>query len=202
MSKKIEEKIKEFIGIAEQCPEKYQVRCFEMLVQDYLASSRELSSNKKEDNSTSKNTDQQNSNSSVKQSELKLTDLHVKVKNFIQKSSLELSQINSVFYKEEDTILLLVDDLKAVKSSEVQIRVALLNAFVSAVNTGNFEFDGEAVRVEVQKRKAYDKANFAANFKNNASLFDGMSSYNKENSIIKLSEAGKEKISDLIKELA
>ncbi|MCR8646385.1 hypothetical protein [Leptospira interrogans] len=201
MSKKIEEKIKEFISIAEQCPEKYQVRCFELLVQDYLSNQREQPP-KKDENSLNKNADPQDLSPGIKQSELELNDLHVKVKNFIQKTSLKLSQINSVFYKEDENILLLVDDLKAVKSSEVQIRVALLNAFVNAINTGNFEFDGEAVRAEVQKRKAYDKNNFAANFKNNASLLDGISSYSKENSTIKLSEAGKEKISELIKELA
>lgn len=200
MNTELEQKIKEFIEISDKCPEKYQLKCFELLVGNYLASNT-----KKEENNTSQSDNSSDLSKNLtppKQTELTLSDLHVKVKSFLQKSNLTLEVINSVFYKEGDSILLLVDDLKAVKSSEVQIRIALLNAFVSAINTGNFEFDGEEVRAETQKRKAYDKANFAANFKNNSSLFEEISSYNKTNPIIKLTESGKERIAELIKELA
>lgn len=45
------------------------------------------------------------------------------------------------------------------------------------------------------------KANFAANFKNNASLFEGFESYAKANPL-RLSEDGRKELAELIKELA
>lgn len=66
------------------------------------------------------------------------------------------------------------------------------------MKTGEFVADGEAVRADVQQRKAYDKANFAANFKNNVSLFDGV----EKGEPLRLSEDGRKELAELIKELA
>jgi hypothetical protein len=93
------------------------------------------------------------------------------------------------------------DDLKVTKISEFQIRIALLQAMINAMSSGNFEFDGEAVRAECQKRKAYDPGNFATIFKNYTDHFDGFITYNKGTSI-KLSEKGKEVLSKVIEEIS
>ncbi len=199
MNATLKDKVLEFIEIAEGCPPKYQEKCFELLLGNYLS------------NITGRiiNPDEELKNQVLppvipknEQRELVSTDLHLRVQRFLKDSTLDLTHLNHVFYKEEESINLLIDDLKSTKGSEIQIKISLINSLVNAINTGNFEFDGEEVRAECQKRKAYDKANFAANYKNNASLFEAFSTYDKNNSIIKLSEIGKARLAELIKELS
>jgi hypothetical protein len=84
----------------------------------------------------------------------------------------------------------------------MQIRISLLQAMLSGMQTGNFEFDGESVRVECQTRKCYDKGNFTKNFKNNSQLFDAFEAYDSKNSLIKLSESGRVELGKLIEELS
>jgi hypothetical protein len=125
----------------------------------------------------------------------------VKVRKFMERHSITLDHLNQLFYKDGGEIKPLYEDLKTTRMAESQIRAALLHALLSAMKSGEFVADGEAVRAEVQQRKAYDKANFAANFKNNASLFEGFESYVKANPI-RLSEDGRKELAELIKELA
>lgn len=106
-------------------------------------------------------------------SDLAMTDLHIKAKKFLEKTGTTLDELNQVLYKEGDALLPLYEDLKTTKVSESQVRIGLLLALANGIRIGEFEFDGEAVRRECQTRKCYDPGNFAVNFKNNASLFDG-----------------------------
>lgn len=57
------------------------------------------------------------------------------------------------------------------------------------------------MRAESQLRKSYDRANFAANFKNNANLFEGFESYDKA-APLRLSEDGRKELAELVKEFA
>lgn len=125
----------------------------------------------------------------------------MKVRKFMERHTITLDHLNQLFYKDGGEIKPLYEDLKTTRMAESQIRAALLHALLSAMKTGEFVADGEAVRGEVQQRKAYDKANFAANFKNNASLFEGFESYVKANPL-RLSEDGRKELAELIKELA
>jgi hypothetical protein len=129
------------------------------------------------------------------------SDLHIKFRNFMDKNNVSIDAINSLYYFESDSFLNIYDDLRTTKMAEVQIRISLLQALNNAMSTGDFSFDGEAVRSECQKRKAYDKDNFSANFKNNFSLFDNYMKYKKGDQI-RLSERGKGELIKLIGELA
>jgi hypothetical protein len=128
-------------------------------------------------------------------------DLHLKAKKFLEKQSLSLDDLNELFYKEGDVIKPLFEDLKTTKSSESQIRLALLSALRNAIQNGEFEFSGEEVRQQCQLRKTYDATNFKANFRNNKRLFDKFESYEREKPTIRLSEEGREALAKLIKEL-
>lgn len=141
------------------------------------------------------------SNHSDSESEIVGSDLHVKMRKFLEKYDISLEQLNDLFYKEADEFKPLYEDLKTTKTSESQIRIAILLALNKALTTGDFEFSGEAVRKECVARKCYDMGNFSKYFNNAAGLFDGFSSYDKTNDTIRLGEEGKKKLSALIKEL-
>jgi hypothetical protein len=138
-------------------------------------------------------------------SDLTLKDLHVKAKKFLQKYGTTLEDLNQIFYKEgsgdEGKLLPLYEDLKTTKAAESQVRIALMQALESGIKTGEFEFDGEAVRKECQTRKCYDMNNFSANFKNSSDLFDGFEKYDKQEPTIKLSDAGRKALAKAISEL-
>lgn len=194
------ETLNEIVELANSCPEKYQEKCFEILLGAELNSSnantpeRSLIPDEPSNSSTTDRTETSH--------EISKLDLHIKTQNFLEKFGIEYKTINRVFYKEGGAIRLMVDDLKTTRSSEVQVKLGLISAFINAVENGSFDFDGEAIRALVQERKAYDKANFAANFKNNGSLFESLTSYSKQSPTIKLSEAGKAELATLIKDLA
>jgi hypothetical protein len=128
-------------------------------------------------------------------------DLHLKAKKFLEKQSLLLDDLNELFYKEGDAIKPLFEDLKTTKSSESQIRLALLSALRNAIQDGEFEFSGEEVRQQCQLRKTYDATNFKANFRNNKKLFDKFENYDRDKPKIRLSEEGREALAKLIKDL-
>jgi hypothetical protein len=192
--------IKEIEKVSDACSEKYSVVCFKSLLDDFLNGNRrehpETGSSKKVEEETTTGT----AVSTATQRPLVDSDLHLKFKQFMKKHSITIETINQVFYFEGSDILPLYDDLKTIRSSELQIRVALLQAVVTAIKSGSFEFDGEAVRAECQKRKAYDMNNYTKNFKNNSSLFEGYESY-KKGDIIKLSDDGKAESAKVLMEM-
>jgi hypothetical protein len=202
----LKQKILEFVAIAKECPDPFQLKCFELLLSDYLSQQRPRVGDKEKKTEDKKEpiveeTKGEKVKKTAQQEDIQETDLHVKARQFLKKSSLNIEHINQLFYKEEGNFLPLYDDLKTTKTAESQIRVALLHSLKKALHTGEFEFNGEAVRDEVQMRKCYDPANFTKNFKNNQALFDGFDSYSKTSPTIKLSAEGKDKLAEIIKDL-
>jgi hypothetical protein len=124
----------------------------------------------------------------------------VKVRHFLKKYNLTLAEVNNLFYKENDQILPLYDDLRTTRLAENQVRITLLLALHQAIQTGEFECEVEAVRTECNDRKCYDRNNFGNNFTNNAGLFD-FTKYTKATTKIRLSEEGKKELAELIREL-
>jgi len=205
MQEKLKQKIHEFATISKECPEPFQVKCFELLLSDYLArgltKSDEKEKKKAESGQEEENVEKETIKKSGEQEDIQESDLHVKARQFLKKHSLSIDHINQLFYKEEGNFLPLYDDLKTTKTAESQIRVSLLHALLKGMHSGDFEFNGETVRAEVELRKSYDPSNFTANFKNNQHLFDGFDKYNKSKPVIRLSAAGKERLAEIIKEL-
>ena len=74
-------------------------------------------------------------------------------------------------------------------------------ALKNAIHNGDFQFNGEEVKVETQQRKCYDASNFSNNFRNNKALFDGYNSYDKNKPTINLSTEGKTRLAEIIKAL-
>ena len=120
---------------------------------------------------------------------------------FLERYGLTLEDLNQVFYKDGDNILPLYEDLKTTKTSECQLRIALMLALRTAIKTGEFTFNGEAVRSECQTRKCYDAANFASTFRRYAEFFDGLEKYESSAPTVRLSEGGRKMLSELVKTL-
>lgn len=205
MSEKLKQKIVEFVALAKDCPENLQEKCFELLLADYLQQLRPKALGVAEEAKQPKLGDEDKKvgedKKTPQQEDIAETDLHVKARQFLKKSGLTVENINQLFYKEEGNFLPLYDDLKTTKAAESQIRVALLHALLSGMHTGDFEFNGESVRNEVQIRKCFDQPNFATIFKKNSDLFDGFSNYSKTSPTIRLSTDGKARLAEVIKEL-
>lgn len=115
------------------------------------------------------------------------------------KNDVTLDDLNSVFYKENDSFLPVFDTLGTTKTSESQIRVTLLRCLQNALATGEFQCTWEEVREECRQRKCYDASNFRNNFVNNARLF--ADKFTKDVKTVKLSDQGKQELAKVVKEL-
>lgn len=205
----LKERVLEIVSIAKECPDNLQPLCFELLLRDYLEGRRRPAPAPAPAPSPAATPSETPTppdsiaagETSTGQQDLKAGDLHVKARKFMERYSITLDHLNQLFYKEGGDIKPLYEDLKTTRMAESQIRAALLLALLSAMKTGEFVADGEIVRDEVQQRKAYDKTNFAKNFKNSANLFEGFESYEKETPL-RLSEDGRKELAELIQELA
>lgn len=196
MTEELKKKVDEFAKIAKSCPENLQEKCFEILLSNYLSISP-VPPPKKTEIDLKEKTEQEKQ----EQGDIRETDLHVKARKFLKSYDVSLNDINQIFYKEGEDLRPLYEDLRTTKTTESQIRIALLHALKNGLKTGEFIFSGEEVRQECEIRKCYDAANFAAIFKKNADLFDKFNGYRKTSPQIKLSGEGKKKLAEFIKEL-
>jgi hypothetical protein len=207
------EGVRELIALAKECPDNLQEKCLEMLLDDFLKkSSGGFKSPTKpvatptpvvaiEETAETPALSGEESETSPGQRDLLMTDLHLKARKFLGQYSLTLDDINQLLFVEDGEIKTLYDDLKSTKASETQIRIGLLQALRTGITDGEFQFNGEDVRTECQERKAYDKNNFSANFKNSAALFVGFDKYDKNSPVLKLTDTGKQRLAETIKEM-
>jgi hypothetical protein len=206
----LKQDVLELAAIAKNCPGNLQEKCFELLLSNYLDRLKKKEGPKNpapkdpppvSDSKTEENEDVEAKNTPLSGSDLSSKDLHLKARRFLEKSGLTLADLNQILYKEGDQILPLYEDLRTTRASESQIRIGLLQALLSGIKTGDFEFNGEMVRKECQTRKCYDGGNFSANYKNNATLFDSFDKYDSKQPTIRLSEEGRQALAKAINEL-
>jgi hypothetical protein len=204
----LRDKIKELAEIAALVPENLQTTCFDILLRDYLASlsGGEASPPKQKADTEAappakklEDPEKNFEETAKTQADVTLADLHVKARKFLEKYGVSISEINNLFYKEGTAIKPLYEDLMTTRMSEAQIRVTLLQALLSALSDGEFTAQVDNVRTECRDRKSLDVANFAANYKNNGSLFD-FDKYDKDTKSLRLSEDGRKELAQLIKE--
>lgn len=205
----LSDKVKELAEIALLVPENLQTTCFELLLRDYLSSASGGKASAVKQNAPIGEgpvaVGVAPSEGSLEeavdaQADIALTDLHMKARKFIEKYGVSAAEVNNLFYKDGSTISPLYEDLRTTKMSETQMRVTLLHALRNAFVTGDFSAQVSEVREECRDRKALDANNFAANYKNNKTLFD-FARYDKSTATLRLSEEGKRGLAQVIKEL-
>jgi hypothetical protein len=194
--------VKEVVEAVEACPEPLQLRAFELLLEHRLRTlgSRSESQPKVKQVAPPPLDPEDEKPESGANDDIEPKDLHAKTRKFLQDHGRSVADINALYYKEGATIKPLYDDLKSTGMSESQIRLSLLEALENALETGEFEFNGESVRERAKAYKCYDGPNFTRNFRNNSRLFDGFEKYD-PNQLMKLSTEGKAELARLIADL-
>lgn len=194
MDSDLRKAISEFAEIVKTVPTNLQEKCFELLLKDYLQRGNTVRSNGSAPSEIPSTTgDQAESGEDIVSK-----DLHAKTKAFLKQNDLTAADLNELFFKENGEFKPLYDDLGTTGMSDGQIRIALLQALVKAMNSGDFEFNKDSVRSEAKERKCCDNSNFAGNFTANSRLFEKLE---KKSKSVKLSAAGRHRLAELIKEL-
>lgn len=215
------EQIKEIVEIVALVPEEFKTKCFEMLLEEAIVKNRPIMASRPSvtlvpaPNAPTKDTTPQTEEKINETSpsppsvqpkvgegtDITTADIHMKVRKFLEKGDLTVANLNELFYKSNGDFESLITDLQVTKMSEAQMRISLLQALHNALASGEFVTSVEKVREECKMRKSYADANFGANFKNNASLFD-FGIWTKDVTELKLSEEGRKSLAVIIKTLS
>ncbi len=201
MNKDIETKLDEILSLVKKCPENLQEKCFELLF-NYYFSNQTIHSRKNPELSNENPSQELNTPNSETTGgdEIKLNQIHTKVKAILKNGELTLDDINNLFYQENSEFKPLYDDLKSTKMSDSQIRLTLLGSLKNALKDGEFKISVNEIRDLCDTHKCYDSANFATNFKKSKELFT--EEYKKGAIEVSLSPAGKKELIKIASEIA
>lgn len=211
----LKEEIKEIVDIVALVPEPQKAMCFELLLKEALASRRAPPSPPSVPPASTRKSAVPTPAAVASAApadlptngvqpivaegaDIAMSDLHMKTRKFLEKGEVTLGHLNELFYKEGEGFESLSVDLKVIKMSEAQVRIALLQSLQNSLSSGDFQTTVEAVREECKMRKTYDSANFTANFKSAADLFD-FGTWSKDVTDLRLSEAGKKELAVVVK---
>lgn len=210
----LKKEILDIIEIVQQCPEKLQEKCFEMLLSQYISEHKveEKQTMVKErvvkniavEDETVESTEGERTTNDSSSDEIKITDFHIKIQRFFSSNGISISDINDLYYKEDGKLMPLYESLGSTKMSECQIRLELLTAFENSFSStnGDMSFNGEEVRQRCQAMKCYDTTNFSTILKKSSNLLDNFNDkYDKSTDYI-LSIEGKKELAKIILELA
>lgn len=209
----LKKEISDIIEIVQQCPEKLQEKCFEMLLCQYISEHTVEKNHNvvKEGDVKSIAIENVVVESAIDESraesgsldEIKITDFHIKIRKFFSSNGVSISDINNLYYKEDGKLMPLYESLGSTKMSECQIRLELLTAFENSFSNANGEmsFNGEEVRQRCQAMKCYDVANFSSNLKKSSNLLDNFNDKYDKNTEYILSTEGKKELAKTILEL-
>ena len=177
MLSKIKEHLEEVIALSEGCPEKYQLKCFEVLLESLT----------RPQTTPSTGTSAPDLMPSTPQTH--------SLPNVL--SEISDDEITSVYHKEGNKYDLIVGDLKVKPISQMQVRLALLLGMKNLMETGTDATLSRDMLVDICKYYgAHDSANFATNMKKNRQYFLP------KGKDWALTVPGQKKAAELIKELA
>jgi hypothetical protein len=186
----LEEEIKKIVELAEKQPEKYQVKCFEILLNAVIAPSASVN-NVPPSISTTPITE-------VKQQTEKI-ELPIDVQSFLLQYSIPEDAIDKIFFKKGQEIRP-KKKIPSDRISTAQMQVSMLVALENALKGPDykFEFSYQKAKELCKQWGKYDSKNFTQNFKNNKKYFESLSD---EEHVI-LSPEGKDELAELVAELA
>lgn len=202
MYNKLKLEVLEIIEIVNKCPESLQEKCFEVLLQKFIASNEEIKDSSYAHTDMIEAEDKREASKSTVNLEIEagdeeiaLKDFHIKIRKFLEINSIGIDTINQLYYKDNEKLMPLYESLKSTKMAESQLRLELLTAFEKSFINANGEmlFNGEEVRQRCQDMKCYDSANFSTNFKKTSSMYDNWNEkYDRKTDYILSAEAKKE----------
>lgn len=213
MYQKLKEEIREIIAIVEQCPDALKEKCFELLLENYLDSTKNVQRHKTENTPVPSPQEAlpQNSNDGEGKSEdiaadddICEKDFHVKVLKLLKDNGITMKMINGLYYKENGCLMPFYETLKSTSMQECQMRLAVLTAFENSFNntSGDMTFDCESIRNRCQTMKCYNATNFTGYFKSNKDLWETWPDKYDKSFIVTLSPEGKKKLTEVLTDLS
>jgi hypothetical protein len=176
MLEKIKDKLNDVIAIADRCPEKYQVKCFEILLGALVTAE-----------------------SGVPVAGAAITTEQVVGKprhDFFTRQNIAEKEWQQVFHFDGTSYSIIVSDLKERPVSKKQVRLALLLGIKGLLETGAPTIEKGQLIELCKQHAAYDSANFSAHMKNQKNLF-----LPKGNNWV-LTKPGESQAAEVIKELS
>jgi hypothetical protein len=187
----LEEEIKKIIELSEKQPEKYQVKCFELLLNAVIKPSVAANEMTVASAPVAQPED-------TKQRAEKI-DLPIDVQTFLMQYSIPEDAIDKIFLKKGDEIRAkkrVTTEKVATAQMQVAMLVALENALKGPETT--FEFGYQKVKELCKQWGKYDGKNFTTNFTNNKKLFVNLA----DQEHVELSPDGKDELAELVAVLA
>lgn len=182
---KLRAPIQDIIAFANTLDERYREKCFEVLLISYL---------RKNTAGVSVTTEPV----SLPKAELEsgVTPLPLPIRAFMTQNNITEGAIRKLFLIEKGEVVPTYK-IAETKKATAQIQLALLTALKNALidTTTMFEFSVKDVRELCKEHGVYDAANFTANFKNNATLFNNLTT---DEEHVKLTPDGKTELAEAI----
>lgn len=175
----VKQHLKDIIEIADTCPEKYQVKCFEILLDSLARGTAAVPAIQ------------------AAPSPATVTEITKTASSFFSRNSINQEQWTRVFHIDGNEYNIIVQDLKEKTVSSRQIKLALLLGVKSLFETGTASISKDELINMCKQYATYDPSNFAAHMKKQKNLFLRKGSRGWE-----LTRPGQEKAAEVIKELA
>ena len=196
----LKKEVKVIAEIADSVPEAFKERCFEVLLQNLLASVVHQEKPAQQSPAKTGATEEQQNNSTPKGDGGGLpTPSQIKV--FMQKTKTTAADLAKVVMYEDGTVHFIQEPIGN-KVARGQVEWALLLALKKGIEKNVLEVDPEEVRSICQEKGFYDASNFSTNFKGaaTAKLFQG--AMEKQGAAQKLSNDGFTELGKVVKEFA
>jgi hypothetical protein len=146
MFEKVKEHLKEVISIADKCPEKYQEKCFEILLSSLVRPE-------------------------IPPAVATAGAPAVAKPDFFSDHDIHEKEWQKVFHFDGKSCSIIVKDLKAKGKAPKQVKLALLLGVKGLLETGAALVSKELLIQTCERYSAYDAKNFAGNMKKQKNLF-------------------------------
>jgi len=173
----VRERIKEILEIAETCPEKYQVKCFEVLLESLLTPQFPPAAE------------------GTVQAPDEGAPQKAQQPGFFQQHNIAQDVWSKVFNIKGETCDIIVRDLKVKPKSRRQIRLALLGAVANFLVTGKASVTKQWLVDMCKRYGAYDSPNFSAHMRKRVDLFVA------RGDVWEITVPGQQEAANVIKEL-
>lgn len=178
------EELKEIVELSNLVPDKFQVKCFELILSNKL----KLADNQQFEKKTSKaDTPEDLASGDFK--------LPVTLSAFISQYKLNSQNVLNLFHIDKERIVPIYN-LTAKNKKQAQTQLALLLSLESALNTGKFSFDLKLLRSKCEENMVYDSANFKRYLKQNGTYYKNI-----DDEEVFLTPEGKTALVDLLETL-
>lgn len=197
----LKDEIKAIAEIANSVPDAFKERCFEILLENLLASNApETKKSVQEPLPPSAPVQQKETQTSSSENGVSIpTPSQIKV--FMGKTGVTAAELSKVLMYEGEAVHF-IQEPQGTKIARGQIEWALLLALKKGIEKNTLEVDPEVVRSICQEKGFYDLKNFQKNFKSaNAAKFF-MGEMEKQGPAQKLSNDGMTELGKIVKEFA